>query len=117
MRNDSYYDLNNKFGYNEFTNNSSKRYPKSQNTKLNKYLLIIFFTLLIFLVIVIFNNMNKEYTVVFDLNGADEIENKIVSCQSNIRGRCYITLPNAKKMMVKFWDIQVIHYLMMRHIK
>ena len=62
-----------------------------------KIILIILIILILVLLNVIERYVFKSYSVIFHLNGADEIESSEMKCTSNLRGECFITLPLVKR--------------------
>ena len=112
--NDYYNDYNNDYSIDEYDNYESRlnnynnheiKQKKRININLFNILFIIFIIALLVFGFIIIRNLLKSYTVNFYLNGADVIDHDIIKCKSNVRGECFLTLPNTKR-----YDSQVLGY-------
>ncbi len=80
-------------------NRKHKREKKLFSFELNvvNILLILIAIAVIVLSIIIIKNLLISYKVKFYLNGASVIDADEMKCKSNVKGHCYLTLPNVKR--------------------
>ncbi len=96
--------LNNNYNKDSNENNSFKSHKYSV-IKIIFIIIGIIIFISIILAIIIFKNSNKNYSVKFNLNGADELNQSIINCKSDIFGHCYVIMPTASR-----YDGEVLGY-------